>query len=434
MKTKDKKSKSPVSADPMEYTINRPLTFEMIISILTLFLLLIGEYFFGRYVKDFSLKLSLDLQTNIKLDYFSKLMNYGMFFGMYLYVLLIFLTRRNSESSFVLLFYSLIFQYVQNILKLFFRELRPLHHYSGLNRDYCFGICDYGMPSGHTLCTAGLLLMLYFDVIRHNDISKIKAFWLRIVLTMVAFFIGFSRIYIGVHTLNQIFLGYAFGAAFYFIMARNEPWILKFIIWPLLYKDRFGSKSGIQNLLLVFFISNISLLSLWAYNYTYIEQFESFLLQVKKCNACMMPEMLEYNFSSKIVRETQIINFFYGMFIGISIRDFKEFRYRGLYHDNSLPKFFLRLFFFLLFGSPMLLLFVKFFNHGILILGQALFVSLVVGYGFTKWYFDFMLLINLLPPVVYTQDENSEMEEITREEELIQASIEFNKRSSIPMD
>lgn len=431
MAHKERRALDVQKPDPMEYTINRPFTIEMILSIVTLTTLLILNYFFGEAVENLSFKITLALQRNIQLDYFSHLMSYGFFFGMYFYIFIIFLTRQNSESSFVLLFYSLNFQNIQNILKLYFRELRPLHYHSGMSKEYCFGVCDYGMPSGHTLCTAGLLFLIYYDIIRYMEIGKSRKLGLRIALIIVSFFIGFSRIYFGIHTLNQVILGYAFGATIYFVMARNEPWILKFIIWPLLFKDRFGSKSGIKNLLLVFFVSNVTLLSLWAYNYTYVEQFSSFFLQLRKCTHCMKPEMLEYHFSTKSVKESQIINLFYGMFLGIAIRDFKEFRYRGLYIDRSLPKFLLRFLILLIFMSPLLLMFHTIFKNSTIVIGQAMLISLIVGYGIMKWYLDLLCLVGLLPPVVFSQDEVSEKEEISREEELIQASMEFRKRSTL---
>ena len=85
--------------------------------------------------------------------------------------------------------------------------------------------CDYGLPSGHS-SIAIVNSYIAADAIMTSLKKKYKSqkkgglnpeqveskfAWIRIVGWVIAFFIGFSRIVLGVHSWNQVLLGFSIG-------------------------------------------------------------------------------------------------------------------------------------------------------------------------------------------------------------------------------
>ena len=99
-------------------------------------------------------------------------------------------------------------------------EPRPFHVSSDLIPSYCR--LEYGNPSGHALLTTSMyltfwkMMCLQYDLKARGFLYNISLF---LVLAMILI-VGFTRIYHGVHTLNQIFGGWMWGTALYYLFSR----------------------------------------------------------------------------------------------------------------------------------------------------------------------------------------------------------------------
>ena len=79
---------------------------------------------------------------------------------------------------------------------------------------------EYGNPSGHSFIATGLFITIWDLYCRQYKVSKM---WSRIFFIPVGLMIpvlGFSRIYNGVHTYNQVFAGFAWGFLTYYSLCH----------------------------------------------------------------------------------------------------------------------------------------------------------------------------------------------------------------------
>ena len=75
---------------------------------------------------------------------------------------------------------------------------------------------EFGNPSGHAGVSMGLMLMGVFDI---WSTFKVHVFWKVVMLLSGVIWtlsIGYSRLYLGVHGLNQVLLGWCIGTWFGF--------------------------------------------------------------------------------------------------------------------------------------------------------------------------------------------------------------------------
>ena len=107
---------------------------------------------------------------------------------------------------------------IMNTTKLFYHEPRPIWVDPAIQAFGCSA--QYGNPSGHALCSFGISFGIWLDL---NNSNKEKWHWalryglLAVVLTFAAT-IGYSRLFLGVHSLNQITFGYTLGLWFSLVL------------------------------------------------------------------------------------------------------------------------------------------------------------------------------------------------------------------------
>lgn len=93
---------------------------------------------------------------------------------------------------------------------------------------------EYGNLSGHSLFASSFNFFVFLDYFhgeyKDKAYSKILYFCMLFLAFALAIVIGFSRIYLNAHTLNQVVYGWTFGfwLAFYFHFCLREP-IMKHI-------------------------------------------------------------------------------------------------------------------------------------------------------------------------------------------------------------
>ena len=149
---------------------------------------------------------------------------------------LILLLSNGFNSFFKLCFFNPRPYWIDNRVQLFFKSET-----------------SFGLPSGHAQNAASVWGMLAVHLCKK---------WQKIVVVVIIFLIGFSRILLGVHFLSDVILGWLIGALLLFAVIKLEKPVLSF----------FKSKTTSLQLILAFIFSlslillvfiPLSLLSTW---------------------------------------------------------------------------------------------------------------------------------------------------------------------------
>lgn len=369
-----------------EYISQSKYKISFIISIMVLIITMILDFNYSSYIMQVSIDLTYYLQTNHDLKLLSFFFSYIAFFSIFAYVFLIFTISKNPESSFTLILGFSLFLYLQAILKLLYKDPRPVFLSEKLNGDYC--VCDYGKPSGHSMSSVGMLLLIYSEIGAEFKPRKFVRFFLKVFFSSLVFMIVFSRVYLGVHSLNQIFLGFVLGIVVFYFLKRFRDVILKYLIWPIFYKERFRNKNAISFLFFIMIFMNYILFVTWAYVFTNYEYPDMAFIKFKNCSECyFLVENVSQNFSTKSLKEALAFNLYFGMLFGIFLSKTKNFKYKGLMADGSKRKYFVRLIVLLIFCGFIAFAYFPKINFNLLAIARAGVFCFLSGILITSIYF-----------------------------------------------
>jgi len=106
---------------------------------------------------------------------------------------------------------------VLSIMKSFMHEARPFF-VTELTPTKCW--LEYGNPSGHSITSSALYLTIWDLVCRRFEADKRQRYISLAFTIFTVFMIAASRIYHGVHTYNQILLGWILGVAIHYFFCR----------------------------------------------------------------------------------------------------------------------------------------------------------------------------------------------------------------------
>jgi len=119
---------------------------------------------------------------------------------------------QNQAHSFITGTQMCLFIFISQTVKSILREPRPLMIDSGINVKDCKHL-EYGNPSSHTYGSSFLYITTVYLLAKHFIIRyRLKNWFVPMMLLLnLTFFgiyvIGFSRVYKGVHTYNQVLSG-----------------------------------------------------------------------------------------------------------------------------------------------------------------------------------------------------------------------------------
>ena len=171
-----------------------------------------------------SLDMIPDFQESSKsFDIFWKFMTFfGTKAGVGIIYVILFLFMPLNHV-FVLTFLLLFTGYLDNTLQIIYLEERPIW----INEDIDIGnhhTCIYGNPSGHSLTSSSLYLSLWYSLSQSIDnkiSSECKARTLKYVILILYILIistiMISRLYFGVHSINQIIYGGTIGLGIFLL-------------------------------------------------------------------------------------------------------------------------------------------------------------------------------------------------------------------------
>ena len=190
------------------------------IFILIIIITFLIEFLVRENLFSISIPIIIFLQRNFY--YFYPIELFFSLFGMEKGIFLILIISYNISNiliPLILLSISLISIYIGGILKIFYQNERPFFINSEIKVLNCEG--GFGNPSNHSLLSTFFYLSLYEIYVNKNEKINEKNKNLIYFLTIIFIFsIVFSRMFLGVHTLNQILFGSLIGFFLYFFMFK----------------------------------------------------------------------------------------------------------------------------------------------------------------------------------------------------------------------
>jgi membrane-associated phospholipid phosphatase len=191
--------------------IIKKLDSRIIIISLWLFLVFSLESIFRNPLFQYSLFLEENLQKSG--TFIISLMNFFSFMGtepVYLLIILFVINFDDTYKSYTILMISLVSTLLTGTLKIIYTEARPYYLNPNIIPFNCEG--GYGNPSGHSLSSSAIYLTIwklyFYD--KNTKISSLLLFLFLIFSIMV------SRLFMGVHSLNQIIFGFLLGFSLFF--------------------------------------------------------------------------------------------------------------------------------------------------------------------------------------------------------------------------
>ena len=194
------------------------LSYSKIILIIIYFLLcFILERIYWKYFYHKSLLFQNGLQNFINRNNLKTIFKYitksgkDWFFSYIALIIIFIFTIKEGILLFTIIFFS---SYIKDLFKIIFHHKRPFWENSNIKIDCNAG---FGHPSGHSLCSSlGYLIIYYFcsEKIQKKRIVRILIFFL---FLFYIFLILISRLYFGVHSLDQVIFGFSLGCGFFML-------------------------------------------------------------------------------------------------------------------------------------------------------------------------------------------------------------------------
>jgi hypothetical protein len=171
------------------------------------------------------------------------------------------------SKQYIYIFTCILSFYIDNLLKIIYRNPRPFFENKSIRKE-----CDggFGNPSGHamlSICSYLCFFQLIFEEFNLNFVLKIILF---VVINLIIILIGISRIFLGVHSINQIIYGYLIGFCCYFLVF-HVFYLHRKSAKLFFYEFRMKIKNLIVSIILIILIS---FLFIFGYSLNYDKKFE----------------------------------------------------------------------------------------------------------------------------------------------------------------
>ena len=220
-----------------------------IIILCFIIIIMMLEYIYNQALFTYSLTYEQNLQNSLsEISFqFFKILSFlgnGPLIGLGLFFILCFFPLVKT----IMICLGIIFMvYIQDILKLFYADPRPFW----INTILFQGKCEtsYGNPSGHSLTSFYFILSFCYYI---NMMEKIKNnITMKIIVYLLGFLISsltaFSRLALGVHSINQVVYGSLLGIWGFLMFA----YVFKIYDMPLNYYLKFFKEKKFINFCLV---------------------------------------------------------------------------------------------------------------------------------------------------------------------------------------
>lgn len=292
-------------------TVRRKFKFEFVLVLLVAILAVFVDRMFAGFFLRSSADISAQLQT-IPLYQVSRFFSVAIFGGLFLTVFVLFIVQPTIEKNLIMMFGVFLLIYAQALLKLMFADGRPIFFSPTLPTETC--ICDYGKPSGHALCSAGLLLFIFDNLKTNYQLPPWGWTALKTCFWGLFLCISFSRVYLGAHSYNQIILGGIFGLLIFILMGRYEDPFMRQVVIPITVKEKLRDQKSIYVLIAMAVFMNYLLLFFWSHRRHFFENLDNDFYDFLNCHECLFEGKAQ--FSNKIIADALNFNTIFGIFWG----------------------------------------------------------------------------------------------------------------------
>ena len=310
---------------------------------------LIYDHFYYRQIFKYSITFSIQLQK-LNLYGISYFISHVFFYIIFSYIPLTFFLQNTTPKSLlnIMQFFFNIYSYT--ILKMIIRGSRPSFESLDLNSAKGFCENDYGNPSGHGMVSINILLIIARDTTQNlKGWRKFITYFICLSLSLV---VCLSRLYFGVHSIDQTMLGLSFGFCVFLIFEVYEQVITENLVFPILYKDNFGYKKTRNLIIGITILFNVLIYIFWSICYYLETNRDDYFYFVKNCKMVFHKDP---NFSYKLLSSGLAINNPIGIFLGmLNCKQNIKFA-TNFYYDRNIYKFIIRIVFFTLLYLPSLL-------------------------------------------------------------------------------
>lgn len=181
-----------------------------------LFFVVVIDVIFGNKFLDMSTSLSVKLQQlPSNFEVFFNLFTNRLSNIIYLVSYFVLILPRNKSNNVFLFSIILIVNPIKDVIKILYVDTRPCYNNTVIDvKEHC--PCSFGKSSGHSFNALFFYVLFYKEFILfylNKSNLKNKKFIKTASLTIICFIIfnvGLSRIYYGVHSFNQVILGYLY--------------------------------------------------------------------------------------------------------------------------------------------------------------------------------------------------------------------------------
>lgn len=303
------------------------------------------DYKFSPSIFTFSSELSVYLQSNFpQLTPLSRFLSNTVMTFLTNYSLIVFLVRKSKRAGLIALFINMNLFFVGGCLKMLLMDTRPVFEHDNLNKSSSFCATDFGKPSGHALKSAGFAVGILYDVLINSNSFYVKLA-VCIGVPILHVLIMMSRIFFGVHSINQLYLGSAVGIFIGMTVIKYQKVLFEYFFNPILDKYRspenrnsFFKVLGFLYGFIVVVGAAIFLISFYQEQYSGNVQRWRENEQLRSClkSSLSKEDFLHPQFSLRIVSHTmislQILVFFLAIYLsnidfnhGMVVDSFKQF-------------------------------------------------------------------------------------------------------------
>ena len=370
-------TKLEVFYEPPKDSIKKRNKIYLSISIAILLFYHVIEFYFGDKMFNHSIEISKTLQK-IHIENFSFFISHIFYYTLYIYVLIMPFIRQKNEKLFLYVIEIFFSVYFANMLKNIYRILRPSLLSIDLREDGSFCENTYGQPSGHTQVVFTLILVIHCDLSRNMKcLKKISLFFCTIIF---AFLVSFTRVYFGVHSYNQVFMGIIWAAVTFLFFETFQEFFCKHFIIPMICRSHFPKKRISAFIYFTGCFLFFVLILFVSYFVSIAQESDEYFSKIINCKNVL--ENLP-NFSERSLGTSSVIIFIYFYFLGIFFypKNFKTFSV--FYFDKKILKFMVRIIFHLIIILLMVLHRVPKINQGkykIFNIIRSFFIHSILGF------------------------------------------------------
>jgi len=179
----------------------------------------VSEKYYNRYLFELSIPFIKELQGYTSQPIITSFFKLTTLLGGRLVLIKVFVTILffPIHKAFMLIFILAHCAVLEGVLQIVYHEPRPFYIDPNISPNLCVG--DYGNPSGHGVQSVSVYLSFWHlatDDIKLRDKNIFRLFTLFGYFVMIIFIL-FSRLILGVQTLNQLLYGVCIGFAFYYL-------------------------------------------------------------------------------------------------------------------------------------------------------------------------------------------------------------------------